>query len=68
MNTEQTSGNIIFFIINSRGKKDKNESLPIFQGFECKNLAVTWSVSQRGKQGLTYSPIDHFTGPVTEVK
>ena len=68
MNTEQTSGNRNFFIINSWGKKDEKESLPIFQGFECKNLAVTPSVSQRCKQGLTYSPIDHFTGPVTEVK
>ena len=58
-----------FCTINSFGKKEyKNESLPVFQGFRCKNPGVTSSVSQRGLQGLTYSTRDRFTGPVTDFK
>ena len=39
-----------------------------FQGFKCKNPAITSSVSQLGKQGLAFSLRDHLTSPVIAVK
>ena len=57
------------FAINSCGKEEyKNKSLPVFPRFECKNIAITSSISQRGKQGLAWLPSNDFTSAVTVIK
>ena len=50
---------------NHVARKEKRKILTVLLGFKWQNLTTVSRVSQFGKQGLSLSPSEYFTGPVT---